>query len=294
LKGRTAIIANPTSGGGSGNIKLRELLGILRAKHINFETFVTQNPGEGASLGRQVKNSNFDCLLVLGGDGTISEVVKGFYGSPIPIATIPCGSGNDVAGTLGIPRDLNQAVDILLDPDFVQMDLFRDQGVLYTETIGCGFVAEVVESVVKLSRYFHGSVAYFAGVFDTISGFKAADYRISVDDWNWEGAASLVIINNTWRVGGGMKITPEARVDDGLLDLAIFTTSSRITLLSLLPKVYSGSHVNSPHIIIKRGKSFNIESNRELVKTADGEIVGTLPISVDILPGAMKFFRRKL
>ena len=118
-------------------------------------------------------------------------------------------------------------MEILLDPDFVQMDLFRDEGILYTETIGCGFVADVVKAVVKLTRYFGGSAAYFIGVIDTISRFKAADYRIVVDDWKWEGVASLVIINNTWRVGGGMKITPDAIVDDGLLDIAIFTASSR-------------------------------------------------------------------
>lgn len=293
LKGKIAVISNPVSGGGIGSAKLRELLGILRAKNLRFETFVSTQPGECIKFGEEVKNSDFDCLLVLGGDGTISEVAKGFIGSPIPVATIPCGSGNDVAGTLGIPRELDKAVEILFDPDFVQMDLFKDSGIVYTETIGCGFVAEVVKSVVRLSKVFHGSIAYFAGVFETMSKFKASAYKITVDDWSWEGRASMVIINNTWRVGGGMKITPEAVVDDGLLDIAIFTSTSRLTLLKLLPKVYSGGHVGSPHIKIMRGRKFSVEADKELIKTADGDIIGTLPIEVEILPGAMKFFCRR-
>ena len=293
LKGKTAIIANPVAGGGAGHAKLRELLGILRTKKIDFETFITQNPGHGTQLGAEIKDKDFDCLLVLGGDGTISEVARGFYGAKIPVATVPCGSGNDLAGTLGIPRDLNQAVEVLLNADFTTIDLFRDQGELYTETIGCGFVADVVNAVCRLSRIFHGPVAYFAGVFDTISRFKASRYTIKIDDWEWEGDASLVIINNTWRVGGGMKLTPEAVLDDGMLDMAIFTSTSRLTLLSLLPKVYSGAHVNSPHIIIRRGRKFQVDADRELIKTADGEIIGTLPIDVNIIPGAMKFFKRR-
>lgn len=292
LYGKTAIIANPVAGGGAGHAKLRELLGILKTKKINFETFTTQNPGHATELGAQIKDADFDCLLVLGGDGTISEAAKGFYGAEIPVATIPCGSGNDLAGTLGIPRDLNKAVDILLKPEFVTIDLFRDQGELYAETIGCGFVADVVSAVCRLSRIFHGPVAYFAGVLETMSKFKASHYTIKIDDWEWEGDASLVIINNTWRVGGGMKMTPDAVIDDGLLDMAILTSTSRLTLLTLLPKVYSGAHVNSPHILIKRGRNFQVRSERELIKTADGEIIGTLPIDVNILPGAMKFFKR--
>jgi diacylglycerol kinase (ATP) len=288
-----ALIVNPVSGGGLGRVKLRELMGILKSRHINFEVMQTLNPGHGAELGRQVKNSAFDCLLVLGGDGTMSEVAKGLFGSPIPVATIPCGSGNDLAGTLGIPRDLEQAMDIIAKGNVITIDLFRDEGVLFTETIGCGFAAEVVSAVVKLSRFFHGPVAYLAGVFDVLSRFKSAHYKIQIDDTVWEGEASLVLINNSWRVGGGMKITPNAVLNDGWLDIAIFTATSKVTLLSILPRVYSGSHVNSPHIIITRGKHFVVEAERELIKMADGDIVGTLPIKVEIVPQSMNFFCAK-
>ena len=293
VKGKIAVVSNPVSGGGLGSTKLRELLGILRAKNLKFETFVSTQPGDCIKFGEQIKKTDFDCLLVLGGDGTISEVAKGLIGSPIPVAAIPCGSGNDIAGTLGIPRELDKAVEILFDPGFVQMDLFKDQETVYVETIGCGFVADVVSSVVRLSKILHGSIAYFAGVLETMSKFRASKYKITVDDWNWEGMASLVIINNTWRVGGGMKLTPEAVIDDGLLDIAIFTSTSRLTLMKMLPKVYSGSHVKSPHIKILKGKKFSVQAEKELIKTADGDIIGTLPIEVEILPGAMKFFCRK-
>ena len=291
LKGKVALIANPVSGGGLGRVKLREMIGLLKTRKVNFEVMVTQSPGHGAELGRIVKEGDFDCLLVLGGDGTISEVVKGLIGSEIPIATIPCGSGNDLAGVMGIPRDLERALEAITKAEIICIDLFTDEGVVFAETVGCGFVAEVVASVVKLSRYFHGPPAYFAGVFSTLTRFKSSHYRITIDDEVWEGEASLVIINNTWRVGGGMKLTPQAKIDDGWLDIAIVTTSSKAALLKLFPKVYSGRHTESQYVMIKRGRRFTVEAERELVKTADGDITGTLPIKVEILPKAMNFFR---
>ena len=293
LKGKVALIANPVAGGGIGRIKLREIIGILKGHRIKFEAMITQSPGQGSELGEQVKEGDFDCLLVLGGDGTISEVAKGLIGSEIPVATIPCGSGNDLAGVLGIPRDLEMALKVLLEAEIVKIDLFNDEGVIFTETIGCGFVADVVASVVRLSRFIHGPKAYFVAVFDTMARFKAAHYRITIDDDEWEGEASLVIINNTWRVGGGMKLTPEAVIDDGLLDIAIFTTSSKLALLKLLPQVYSGSHIHSPNVIIRRGRQFSVEADRELMKTADGDIIGILPIKAAVIPKAMNFLRAK-
>jgi diacylglycerol kinase (ATP) len=293
LYGKVALISNPQSGGGIGHAKLRQFLAILKGKNIKVEVMVTQYPGHAAELGHKVKEGDFDCLLVLGGDGTLSETVKGFIGAQIPVASVPSGSGNDIAGALGIPRNLNEALEILLNADIVALDLFTDNGVLYVETIGCGFVADVVVSVAKLSRYLHGPAAYFAAVFDTISRFIAANYRLTVDGEVWEGPSSLIIINNSFRVGGGMKMTPQAKLDDGLLDIAIVNTTSKMNLLSLLPRVYSGSHTKSPYVIIRRGRSFSVEADRELVKTADGEIVGTLPIKVEVLPRAMNFFRAR-
>jgi diacylglycerol kinase (ATP) len=294
LYGKVGVIANPVSGGGIGHIKLRELIGIMRTKGIDFEIMVTQAPGHATELGAKVKSrDDIDALIVLGGDGTMSEVVRGLYGSEIPVATVPCGSGNDLAGTLGIPRDLPLAVDILVNAEIINIDLFKDQNEIFAETIGCGFVADVVSAVVRLSRIFHGPLSYFAGVFDTLTHFKSANYKIDIDGELWEGGASMVIINNTWRVGGGMKITPNAIINDGLLDIAILTATSKTRLLSLFSKVYSGKHVGSPYITIRRGRNFTVEADRPLIKTADGEIIGNLPMKVNIIPQAMKFFRKK-
>lgn len=285
------MIANLTSGGGTGAVRLRELLGLLKGRNVNVEVFTTQRPGHAIEFGRQVKEEDLDCMLVLGGDGTISEVAKGYIGAEAPVATIPCGSGNDLAGSLGIPRDLEEAVEIIYRGNIIKIDLFRDCGVVFAETVGCGFAADVVASAVKLSRYLHGPTAYFAGVLETLSHFKSADYDITIDDQTWKGKASMVIINNTFRVGGGMKITPDAVMDDGLLDIAIFKTSSKLALLRLLPKIYSGGHTKSPHVIIRRGKKFTIKADQPLRKMADGDIVGTLPIEVEVIPAAMNFFR---
>jgi len=293
LYGKVALISNPESGGGAGRAKLREFLGILHGHNIKVEPMVTQNPGHATELGKKVKEGDYDCLLVLGGDGTISEVAKGFYGSQLPIASIPCGSGNDMAGSLGIPRKLEEAFQVLLQADIIKLDIFKDKDDIYIETIGCGFVAEVVASVARLSRIVHGPAAYFAAVIETMSRFKASSYKIIIDGVEWDGDASLVIINNSFRVGGGMKLTPDAVLDDGLLDIGIVTTTSKLQLMTLLPKVYSGAHVNSPHVKIMRGKKISVTSDRELIKTADGEIVGTLPIDIEVIPGAMNFFKAK-
>ena len=258
---------------------------------MNYEVHTTLQPGHGEQLGRQVREGEYDSLFVLGGDGTMSEVARGFIGSQVPVANFPCGSGNDLAGALGMSRDLAKSLDSLQPAEIAPIVLIRDCGTIYTETIGTGFVAHVVDNVLKINRTIRGPAAYFASVFKTLARFQPAHYKITVDNEHWQGEASLVIVNNNFRVGGGMRITPDAKLDDGILDVAIFKSSSKMTLLSLLPKVYTGGHVGSEHIIMLRGRSVKVESDRELLKTADGDLVGKLPIDAEVIPQAMNFFR---
>ena len=289
LHKKTALIANPSSGGGRGAVRTRELTNLLKGMNIEPDILISQKPGHAIELGRQVKAGDYGCLLVLGGDGTISEVVKGLYGSDIPVATIPCGSCNDLAGTLGIPRKLEQAIEVISQGKTIRIDLFKDYENICAETIGCGFAADVAAAAIRLSRHFSGPISYFAGVLETLSRFKTAEYHILIDGEEWQGFASMVLINNTYRVGGGMKLTPEAEIDDGYLDIIIVNTSNKYELLRLLPLVYSGRHVKSPNVIIRRGRKFKVDSSHRLRKMADGDIIGTLPMDVEIIPSAMNF-----
>ncbi|MDD9205491.1 diacylglycerol kinase family protein, partial [Georgenia sp. 10Sc9-8] len=234
-------------------------------------------------------------------------------GTAVPLGVVAVGSGNDVARDLGLPvHDVARSVDVIrrgLDPvdphagvrpvDAVAVS--RPGGPAqsrYLAVLSCGIDAAVNERANTLS-WPRGNARYVRALASELAGFTPYGYRVTADGWVWEGAATLVAVANTRTFGGGLRIAPDARTDDGLLDVVVADGLSRSAVLRLFPRLYRGSHLGHPAVHLRRARSVLVEplgrhGRLPPPAMADGEDLEPLPLQCDVHPGAVGVLARTL
>jgi diacylglycerol kinase (ATP) len=234
-----------------------------------------------------------DALVVVGGDGMVSLGANLLAGTKCPLAIVPCGTGNDLARGLGIPvDDTDAAIRHLLDaltrpPRAIDAARVRcgDTTTWFAGVLSAGFDAVVNERANRMRRP-RGKSRYTLAMLLVLATFRPISYRLTVDGRDRRTQAMLISVANNVSIGGGMRITPGAVIDDGLLDLFIVTPLSRLGFLRVFPKVFTGTHTTLPQVEITRCRSIRIDAER-VVAYADGERVGALPVQIDVVPGAL-------
>ena len=240
-----------------------------------------------------------DAVVVVGGDGMVSIAVNAIARSGVPLGVVPAGTGNDVARCLGLPVDDPEAVVTRLlealaaDPVRVRsVDAVRTStGRWFAGMLSAGFDAAVNDRANRMTRP-RGRSRYVIAVLLELAWLTPHRYRITMDRDARQVDAVLVTVGNTASIGGGMRLTPDARPDDGLLDVLVATPLPRWQLVRLLPKVFSGAHVHDEHVSIERGKVITIDvADRRApapVVYADGERMGELPVTLEVVPGILR------
>jgi diacylglycerol kinase (ATP) len=265
--------------------RLRTLAGRAGAGFV-----VSRGAADLAEQARRAAEDGIERLLVAGGDGSMHHAVQGLAGTSCALGVIPMGSGNDLAAVLGAPRDLEAAVQAALTGPIRRMDLIRMGETYSASYVGLGFDSEVtrVANQVTLVR---GPLIYPYAVFRTLAAFRPPFLRITHDEGTFEGRVMFVTLANIDRFGGGMRIAPMAALDDGMLDLVIVKEVSKLTLLSVFPKVYSGKHVGHPAVAFIRTRKVEITADRELDVYGGGELIRALPegqsLGAEIVPGGL-------
>ncbi|WP_427018678.1 diacylglycerol/lipid kinase family protein [Pseudarthrobacter sp. P1] len=239
-------------------------------------------------------------LVVVGGDGMVHLGVNALAGTGIPLGIIPAGTGNDTARGLGIARtSIDAAVDQFLAAtaraprtiDLGRLDADGREPVWFAGALSAGFDALVNERA-NSWHWPRGNARYNLAIVRELATLKATRYRLVVDGVPEELGALLISVSNGVSIGGGMKITPDARYDDGLLDLFVVAPVSRATFLAIFPRVFSGRHTTHPAVSIRRAASVSIDDvsveAKAVVGYADGERVGPLPVTATAVPGALK------
>ena len=235
-----------------------------------------------------------DALIVVGGDGMVSLGANLVAGTATPLGIVASGTGNDMARVLGLPLDdADAAIERLLEalgrePRVIDAARVR-HGALTTWFCGAlsaGFDARVNERANRMTRP-RGPSRYTIAMLRELLSFKPIQYSLVVDGVAREVSAMLIAVSNGVSIGGGMKITPDAELDDGELDLFIVSALSKPRLLRLFPRVFSGEHVSEPEVEITRVRTVSLLA-ADIVAYADGERVGPLPVEVEIVPGALR------
>ncbi len=236
-----------------------------------------------------------DALVVVGGDGMVSFGTNLVAGTGIPLGIVPSGTGNDVSRGLRIPiGDTDAAINLLLaalvrEPRLIDAALIRRSGDAdrwFVGMLSAGFDALVNERA-NLWRWPRGKSRYNLALLRELATLKPTTYRLDLDGDEWNTAGTLVSIANNTSVGGGMRLTPDALLDDGLLDVFVVQPLTRIAFLGIFPRVFKGTHVTDPRVSIRRAKRVRIQADG-VVAYADGERVGALPLDVEIVPGALR------
>ena len=259
----------------------------LAARGKHGEILRTEGPRDAIRLAREAAD-RCDLVVAVGGDGTAHEVVNGLADTDATLGIIPVGSGNDLAHALGVPSDVDRALDALFAGRRHRIDLGRYDDAWFANSLGLGFEAQVTVESRKIRRL-RGFAIYLAAVAKALTGLRCPDLEIRADERVISGRRLLMCIGNGPRVGGGFLLTPDAHPDDGWLDVCLVDAMGRGTVLTILPKAISGTHVSNPRIQMLRARRIEITSNEGFPFHVDGEVVDTARrrLTVEIHPRKM-------
>ncbi len=242
-----------------------------------------------ADLAREAVRDGVDALVVVGGDGMVHIGLQAVAGTSVPFGIIPAGSGNDVARALGIPRgDAAEAVEVIAAGNTIEIDLGRSDGTFFAAIAALGFDALVNDRANGMS-WPRGRLRYDVALVVELGLFRPIPYELETDSGTERLDAMLVSVANGPSCGGGMKFVPDARLDDGVLDLFVLHPISKPALVRLFPKVYSGRHVTHPAVEIRRVRSVRVGAPG-VTAYADGERLGPLPRTFEAVPAALRVF----
>ncbi len=287
----TVWIVNPTSGRGRGRGVAERFPDMLAERGLTGDVVVTRGPGDATEHARRAAGEGARVVAV-GGDGTAHEVVNGIAGTRTVFGLVPVGSGNDLAKALGIPASVDDALDVIARGHTARIDLGRFDDRWFVNSLGIGFEAQVtIES--RSIRRLRGFAIYLAALAKALKKLRCADLSVQTDDARFDGRRLLVSVGNGPRVGGGFLLTPDAKIDDGLLDVCLVAAMGRLAVLRTLPRSLDGSHVNHGAITMVRTRRLLIESSDGFPFHADGEVVDVRRHRLEIViePAALEVIR---
>ena len=297
------LILNPTANH-ERSIKIASDLRPLLAQY-NADWGATEYPGHATELAQTAGTQGCDLVVAAGGDGTVHEVVNGLMRVPEKdrpaLGIVPLGSGNDFAHILGVPDDPSLALLSCLDgqPHFLDVGSVRneqDRLEYFNNTLGIGFDAVVTIRTRKITSI-HGFMMYFIATLQTIlRNFTPMNLHVETDRENWDFATIMLTLGNGPREGGGFLVTPDAKLNDGLLNYVTIRKISRLTMLRLVPEVMKGTHARFKQVRMGTCRKMAITSQQPLYVHCDGEIYAGFgtdvrKLTVEILPDAIHFLK---
>jgi len=276
------VIVNPAAGGGKTLRLLPRIKRWLSESSHDFLFTIPESPEEMRSEIVRVSVQGFDAVLLLGGDGTVHDALPAILSANIPFGYLPGGRGNDFVRNIGFTADLRKSCRIPSNPLFHQLDLPIINQTPFISTAYVGFDAEVNRLANDKKGYFDGKLGYTICVLKALKNFKPFEIEMTIDGHRFRERVMLVTVANGPYYGGGMKIAPQAIMDDGVLDICIVKEISKLELLRQFPKVFNGTHITHPKIIMASGKKIKITSDESREIFSDGEYVGVLPAEFTI------------
>ena len=290
---RVALIVNPTAGKGRAGGWVRppvrlgsrsEVTEVLDVSGVDYAS--------AREHGARALADGAETLVVVGGDGMAHLGTNLVAGTPARLLIVAGGTGNDVATNLGLPvgdpaaavRLLDEGVTRAIDAGRVRHDVLGERW--FAGVLGAGFDA-VVNARAQRMRWPRGQMRYNLAILRELPVFRPIPYAVELDGHRIETRAMLVTVANTTSFGGGMRVSPDADVTDGLFDVMIVHELSIPAFLRVFPKVFSGTHVSHPAVETHRAARVRLEADG-IRSQADGEMFADLPIDAEVVPGALR------
>ena len=294
---RFLIVANPTSGRGRGRRMAEAVLQRLHHQGKQAEIRYTAARGDAESISRDACRSVAppECVVACGGDGTIQEVANTLASLQKPMSDAcpvlglaPAGRCNDFARAMGIRPDPDAVAGALFHGTARPIDLGRVNDRYFCTVATLGVDAEVSSFVDTMRMPLRGTPAYIYGALRVLARYRPHPLRVEGDFGLIERPLFLASSANTPFYGGNIRIAPQADPTDGYLDLCVIDPVSRLKSFGLLPKLLAGRHVALPIVHFHRTRRVMIDAPSPMDVWADGERIARTPVTIDIVPGAVR------
>lgn len=289
------LITNPVAGKNKG-LKIAEYAShFLRSKNFEPELITSQYSGHATEIAANCDLIEYVGIIAVGGDGTLFEIINGLLKKydelEIPLGQVPVGTGNSFIKDLRI-NDPDTALQKIIEGNTQKIDvgffICPEHEFYFINLLGAGFVSNVASKAKKYKTL--GDLSYIFGVFEEVIRLKPYQLEITIDNKKYIRENTFVEICNSTRTGGDMIMAPNAKIDDGLLDIILLNKISRFKLLKTFPKIFNGTHIEIPEVEYYQGKNIKVATEVPQVLTPDGEVLGTTPIEVKILPQKISMF----
>ena len=302
------LIANPISGKGRAKSTAEQAHAALTESGQQGQLVFTSAAGDAKHLAHEAVTEGVRFVIACGGDGTLHEVVNGIATVPdVVLGVIPCGRGNDFAAAIGVPLKPEAAIQTLLSGTPIHVDLghcYQNNTVgasstrdsdnrqpttnnYFTTIATCGYDAEVSRRAAKGTPLFAGTASYALAAVETLFYYEPPVVHIEGEFGTYDGEILLAATGITNRYGGGFKIVPNARINDGLFDVCIIRPVSELTVLRLMVTLFWGGHVSHPAVSIHRTRAITIQAETPLLLYADGEPMSETPVTIETIKGGL-------
>lgn len=301
---KTFAVVNLRSANGRTEKLWPDIKQALSGSIGNFELAFTTGPYTAPDITRQAIKSGFNRIISVGGDGTLNEVVNGFFEKDKPVnpqavlGVISMGTGADFIKTMGIPKPYQDAVKIIKQANTRTLDTGKIKFVshdghktirYFINIADAGIGGETVDRVNRTTKAFGGFISFLWGTIMTLITYKNKNITITLDNAKpYDAEINMLTIANCQFFGGGMHIAPKATPDDGMFDIVTIGKAGFIDFLRNSSKIYKGTHINDPMVGYTHARHVELTSEDRVLLDVDGEQPGMLPAAFDILPATIK------
>ena len=286
-----AVIVNPVSGGGEALKLARRVMRRLEEERRESRLFETSGEGDAAKQVRAAVQAGCEAVVCIGGDGTLCEAADELCYQDVTLYVVPGGTGNDFARAFGLPKEPMAAFEKQLAGKPVQIDCGRVNGRGFLNVSGSGFDVDVLKKTEELKKVYSGEKAYHKAVISVIGRYKAFEAELSIDGAPaTHEACTIIEIANGQCIGGGMRVAPDAKLDDGVFDVVVVKKVPRLCIPFLLPLFMLGWHTKLGLARVMRAKKVSLRA-KGMTLNIDGKLIDADRADYELLPGAIRMMR---
>jgi diacylglycerol kinase (ATP) len=291
-----AVFVNPAAGRGGAGRKVAEMRNAFARLKYVAKIVETDSADEFRNQVRRALGEGCATLIAMGGDGTLQLLVNEVLGQEVQVGVIPAGCGNDFAAALGITKNVEKAVQIIVGGKTRRVDLVcvrnsSGLNVAYLGGGGMGIDAEALPYANGRFAKWPGRLRYLASAIAALRGFRGVQVEAAFPESDVPNVAKRVLLAavlNTPTLGGGLRLAPDARLDDGMLEVVMIEMLRKREVLALIPRLLITGELRSGRTVRMRSAKIKLTAEKETSFQGDGELLGKTPVEIEVMPKALR------
>ncbi len=288
------FIVNPTAGGKNGKKMMNILHKITRhldGKNVEYAIHITKELKSSREKTAELIKDGATDIIAVGGDGTLHEVINGFDNfESVNLGIIPCGTGNDFASAINLPKNPIEALDLILEESPKHTDFMQMEGLRALNVVGTGIDVDVLKRYNQLKR--KTKLGYTKCLIKALMDFEYTDFTVEINGEKTNYRSFVACICNGYRFGGGIPISPKAKVNDDVLDFIAVREMPKSKIIGAFLKLKAGKVLSIKQACHSQVKQIKITSDKPFTINADGELYENIPFEVKIVSNTLKVYRK--